>query len=319
MTRKSDNLDVLRDHGVATPRGFLLDGSHYREAIAPHRCKILDALPDASAVEAVFHSIDTPQGCRAAIEEGVRYIGHADRYAVRSSGTVASTGARVEEDSEVTSLAGQFDSFLNVPKEMIEEAVRRCWASLFNSRSIASFSIDASYLERSSMAVVVQEMIPAAASAVMMTVDPLGNGDTGAMELAVGPCEALVSGIVAPDEVLFRRSDGAVIDLSVGEKLLRVEYAEFGSHGENTRSIPVPEDLRRHLSVSRATVDELIRLAQRIESIFGMPQDVELVVTDDGTVVVTQTRPVTRRPEQIADFRIPQANRDNNTKETNHD
>lgn len=319
MTRKFCNLDIVLTHGIAVPRGFLLDGSHYREAVAPHHNRILAALPEATAVEEVFQSLEMPRRCRAVIEEGIRELPHSDRFAVRSSGAVASKVVRVHEDSDLTSLAGQFDSYLNVPAEMIEEAVRRCWASLFNHRSIASFSIDASYLECSSMAVVVQEMIPAAASAVMMTVDPLGNGDTGAMELAIGPCEALVSGIVSPDEVHFRRSDGALIDVSVGDKLLRVEYGEFGARGENSRSIPVPDDVRRHLSVDLTTVGELIRLAQKVEAIFGSPQDIELVVTDDGTVVITQIRPVTRSPAHIADFPLPQPNQDNNTKETNHD
>jgi pyruvate,water dikinase len=146
-------------------------------------------------------------------------------------------------------------------------------------------------------------MIPAAASAVIMTVDPLGDGETGAIEVTHGPCEAIVAGVTSPDEAVFSRRGGTISWTVVGSKEHRIEYEEFGAEPNNARLLPNVLE-RGALAVSYETLSTLIRLGHHIESVFGVPQDIELVITPSGRIVVTQARPVTTLPCGIAPFTI---------------
>jgi pyruvate,water dikinase len=204
-------------------------------------------------------------------------------------------------------MAGQFESYLQVPRDMVLDAVRLCWASLFNRRSLESFGANADYIHESAMSVVVQEMVPAIASAVMMTVDPLGVGDVGGIELMVGPCEAIVSGIASPDEVMFSRSGGDVLRTAIGRKELKIEYEVFRNLVGNGRQVPVTQEERNVFSVSPEIVASLIRIGHRIECIFGTPQDVEIVITPSSQIMVTQARAITCVPVGTIPFCVAEA------------
>lgn len=292
MSKKGENLAVLTSHGVPTPQGFMLTNDHYSAAVSRSFDRIEAALGDYVALAKVFTDLEMPANTLAYLDGQIGKLTGAERFAVRSSGNVVAGGAAVDEDSAATALAGQFDSFLAVPRELVPVAVRACWASLFNPRSVASFGIDRAYIENSAMSVVVQEMEVAAASAVMMTADPLGDGTTGSIDLTVGPCEALVAGLVSPDEVDFARDTGEVISYDIGRKERRVVYDDFTT-GENTVLVANSASVSTHPSVSPEILRVIIDIGFEIERIFGAPQDVELVVTYEGEVVITQTRPVT--------------------------
>lgn len=305
MNQKAANLSVLRDHGICVPGGFVLDGTHYRDAVGPSLAEISSALPDHRRIREIFAALTIPERTLSRITEQIDLLGHPRLFAVRSSGAVVSHGRTIVEDSANVSLAGQFDSYLAVPESQVPAAVRLCWASLFNERSIASFDADQSYVERSSMSVVIQEMVPAAASAVMMTVDPLGDGSVGGIELALGPCEAIVSGIASPDEILFSRATGEIVHLDIGAKKLMVVYEMFeADHSTNGRLVAAPDAERLRLSVEAHVVVSLIYLAHRIEAIFGSPQDIEAVITHDNRIVITQARSITRLPPMRSSFQL---------------
>ncbi len=307
MSQKAKNLVALSRHGISTPRGFSLDATHYREAVAPFRDMIAAALPDSERIAEIFSSVPVPERTRAAVEAGLLSLAGASAFAVRSSGAVVARGRSVTEDSSLTSLAGQFVLFLQVPENCLFPAIRRCWGYLLIRRSIGSFRADSQYVRDSAMSVVIQEMVPAVASAVMMTVDPLGGGDVGGIELTLGPCEALVSGIASPDEVIFSRAGGGVLRTSIGMKELKIEYEVFRPCAGNGRRVPVRLEERARFSVSSEVVASLIRVGHRIECIFGQPQDVELVITPSGDIVVTQARAITRLPITMIPFHLPLA------------
>ena len=296
MSKKATNLAALARHGVQVPQGFYIDASHYCEAVAPRRDELMLAATDTAEAHRFFGSLALPERTARALQDGLSSLSTAGPFAVRSSGNVAVRGRQIMEDGSEASLAGQFESFLCVPRENIVDAVRLCWASLFNERSIHMFAVDADYVEHSSMTVLIQEMIPAAASAVVMTVDPLGDGSTGGIELSLGPCEAIVSGAVSPDEVVFSRATGEILERRIGAKEIVIEYEPFSRRVANALRRTTPQAAREQLAVSENVLTEMVTLARRIERIFGVPQDLELVVTDRESIVVVQARPITRLP-----------------------
>lgn len=296
MSEKARNLEILAANRIAVPKGFTLPAEHYQTAMKPLVGRIIAALPTPSRIERIFQVATIhPKTMRFLIDH-LALLPEAERFAVRSSGAVVGRGISIREDSASVALAGQFDSFLNVPRELVPQAVLRCWASLFNERSVVSFGADREYVLGSAMSVVIQEMIPARTCAVMMTCDPTGDGETGAIEFSWGPCEAIVSGFVSPDEAIFHRGTRNIVSTSIGSKAWQVRYADFAATGDNAIKIATAKEDRTRLSMTTNVIADLVVLGQRIEQVFERPQDVELVITPDGRVVVTQSRAVTTLP-----------------------
>lgn len=295
MSLKAKHLEILSILGITVPQGFTLPAEHYQCAVGNLADEILSAMPDARKVQAIFMAMEMAPQTKQLIDMELTRLSGVSRFAVRSSGAIAigSDAEAVLEDSAEASLAGQFDSFLNVPAEMVHCAVKSCWASLFNARSIASFGNRRDYVRSSAMTVVIQEMISAKASAVMMTADPLGDGRTGAIEFTWGPCGAIVAGVTSPDEAIFDRSTGSLVSVRLGLKECRLAYSDYTHAESNEAKVGTTASEQRMMSLERPTLMRLITLGAQIERIFGRPQDVEAVVLSDNGIVVTQTRPVT--------------------------
>ena len=119
--------------------------------------------------------------------------------------------------------------------------------------------------EPPSMAVVVQQMVPARAAGVMMTLNP-SNGDRSkiAVEAAPGVGEAVVSGEVTPDHYLV---DKVMLDVVA------------------TR--PATDCL------TPIEVRLVARMAKLVEQHYGRPQDIEWAIDASGAVFLLQARPET--------------------------
>jgi len=189
-------------------------------------------------------------------------------FAVRSSATA--------EDLPSASFAGQQDSYLNIiGKEAVLNHVSKCWASLFTDRAVTyriQNRIDHGQVQ---LAVVVQQMVSPAASGVLFTADPItGHRKQLSIDAGVGLGDALVSGLVTPDNYTVR--GGAIVDKRIATKT-------------NAQTL------------TDAQIVELARIGRRIEAYFGRPQDIEWCLADDQFYIV-QSRPITTL------FPIPEAN-----------
>jgi rifampicin phosphotransferase len=70
-----------------------------------------------------------------------------------------------------------------------------------------------------SLAVVVQELVPAEAAGILFTANPVtGARDQMMINAAWGLGEAIVSGQVTPDNVLVNKANGSVIEHQINEK-----------------------------------------------------------------------------------------------------
>src|SRR6184192_2112241 len=109
--------------------------------------------------------------------------------------------SRARYATRTASFAGQQDTILDVDGEdALLDAVRRCWASLWNERAVAyraTHEVDEQALR---LAVVVQRMVPARIAGVLFTADPItGRRRRAAIDAVRGLGEQLVSGAVNPD------------------------------------------------------------------------------------------------------------------------
>src|SRR4029079_15758200 len=121
-------------------------------------------------------------------------------YAALGSGRVAVRSSATAEDLPGASFAGQQDTYLDVSGEAdLLDAIRRCWASLWNERAVAYRRANSVDDRNVSLAVVVQQMVDASAAGVLFTADPVtGRRRHAAVDAVAGLGEKLVSGAVHP-------------------------------------------------------------------------------------------------------------------------
>lgn len=177
-------------------------------------------------------------------------------FAVRSSATI--------EDGKRHSMAGMFDSFLNVPPSQLTEKIIQVMLSTFNpavSKYLAAHPELASLDLK--MAVIVQTMAPARAAGVIFGAKTQ-TGDTNLVEIEInnGLGEAVVSGTATEVEYYsFSRFERKVVER------------------KGPKYITEPE--------ARA----LFMLSERLRSLFSdTPQDIEWAIDKEGQIWVLQSR-----------------------------
>jgi phosphohistidine swiveling domain-containing protein len=223
---------------------------------------------------------------REGIENEYRALG-AERVAVRSSGTA--------EDLPGHSFAGQHDTYLGINNvEDCIEAVKKCWASLWTLRAYE-------YRERNGfdhlkigMSVIVQRLVPADVSGVVFTVDPV-SGARGSIviESCFGLGEALVSGKVTPDRFIVVRNKLKLWSRTISEK--KIEHTLAGDETAKERN--VPEERSNRPTLNKRQIKRLAKLALRIETEFGSPQDIEWAIRKKK-IFLLQSRPITALPPE---------------------
>ncbi len=301
---KGASLGAMLQAGLPVPEGFAVLTEAYQLFVRhngfqePVRELVEEVAPDdpealaeaAQALKDRFIAGEIPEPVARAITQAYQGLG-GGLVVVRSSATA--------EDLPGASFAGQHDSFLNIDGgEEVCDAVRRCWASLWNPRAVSyrkRVGLDATDI---AIAVVVQRMIDAERSGVIFTANPLDHRrDRMLLSASFGLGEAVVGGAVSPDTWILDRN-GEVVDHQVADKTV-ITVRE----GKGTVERPMPEDRRRAVTLGGGEVTELADLGRRAQAHFGSPQDLEWAI-EDGKVYLVQSRPITSLfplPEPLPD------------------
>ena len=263
---KGARLSWLRRGGFNVPPGFVITSAAFRDVLASRDFEILSQGGEWTQ--------DALKRFRERMRDG-SLPDHLARPIIKAyrqlGGSAAIRSSMVGEDGETRSFAGQLDTVLNVDQETkVLEAVKRCWSSAFSWRNVryltereASGGGDPAQLV--SMAVVVQQMVEAAAAGVAFSADPVTGQRCVVIEAARGLGDALVSGLVEPDRY--------VVDA-------RGVLAET-NRGDGERMI-----------LTDAQVLQLAGIVREIARRLGAPQDVEWA-WDGSDFHILQSRPIT--------------------------
>ncbi|MGW5266901.1 PEP/pyruvate-binding domain-containing protein [Microbispora sp. NPDC004025] len=285
---KGASLATLARAGLPVPGGFHITTEAYRAFVADFREETLAAAAsgDAERIATLFAGRQVPEPIAAEIRAAHAALGGDVAVAVRSSATA--------EDLPGMSFAGQQDTFLNVTADGLLDAVKRCWASLWNARAIAYRDRNGVPHDDVALAVVVQELVDADAAGVMFTADPV-TGARGAtvINASWGLGEAVVGGQVTPDVVV---AGGAVVEERAGDKTVMTVRVPGG-----TREEPVPEDMRRIPVLTGTQALALADLGARVQALYGTPMDVEWV-RHAGAFAVVQARPITASGPRVEEW-----------------
>ncbi|MEW5869616.1 MAG: PEP/pyruvate-binding domain-containing protein [Chloroflexota bacterium] len=318
---KGASLARLLAAGLPVPGGFNLTTHAYREFVQANELMpvILEALQGidparpstleqaSEAIGQAFTRAPIPADLANAIVQAYASLpGQNPAVAVRSSATA--------EDLPEASFAGQQETYLNVSGAgAVLDAVRRCWASLWTGRAIsyrARTKLPVSPKQEVSqgiqpdqvaLAVVVQLLVPAEAAGILFTANPVnGRRDQAMISAAWGLGEAVVGGLVTPDNLVVDKTSGEVLQRDTADKQVMTVRVNGGTHEE-----PVPDALRQVPVLSDAAAAELARLGVQIEQLYQMtaglpvPMDIEWAWLD-GAFAILQARPITALPEPPA-------------------
>jgi pyruvate,water dikinase len=235
---KGASLAKLAGAGLPVPGGFHVTTGAYRRFVEENELQsaILAALKTADSsqpstletasqtIAGQFARASMPPDIADAIARAYGDLpGDGSVVAVRSSATA--------EDLPGLSFAGQQETYLNIQGlAAVQEAVKRCWASLWTARAIgyrAQHGIDQ---ESISLAVVVQLLVPAEAAGVLFTANPVdGRRDQAMITATWGLGEAIVGGMVTPDTLTVEKSSGRVIQRETADKHVMTVRAESGT------------------------------------------------------------------------------------------
>lgn len=297
---KGANLSRMTRAGFPIPPGFLITTMAYSAFVQANNlhAKILALASDetktvedaSTAIRQLFGRGHIPPEVAAAIQQAyaglMQTTGDTLSLAVRSSATA--------EDLPDASFAGQQESYLNVRgKAALLEAVKRCWSSLWTERALDYRARQGIHPSSVSLAVVVQEMIPAEAAGILFTANPMnGARDEIVLDAAWGLGEAIVGGLVTPDHIVADKATGAIKQIAIGDKAVMTVPTATGTAEREV------EGSKRHAQVlSAAQVAELVKLGAAIEAHYCAPQDIEWC-TMNGAFYVVQTRPITTLPPE---------------------
>jgi pyruvate, water dikinase len=202
----------------------------------------------------------------------------------------------IGEDSGTASFAGIFDSYLGVSgPDRVLDAVRQCWASLFNARAVA-YRLRAGIGHRDMpMAVGVIELIHARASGVAFSAHPVtGKADRIVIETNWGWGEAVVQGLVTPDHVEVGKADGRVLKYQVANKTV---VSAFDYAVGRVVETEMPARLADRRVLDDEQVAAVTDAVLAVERHYGYPVDVEWVLDrhrrEGEPVCVVQARPIT--------------------------
>lgn len=257
------------------------------KAASLSRLAALHTVPPGFAIAAMPAS-GVPLGALAPTIAAA-YHALAERCSSKDPPAVAVRSSALDEDGADASFAGQHDTYLNIRgADAVIDAVRRCVASASAAEALAYRQRRGLQSADVRMAVLVQELVPADAAAVVFSANPIsGNCDEMMINANWGLGESIVGGMATPDTFTVDKATLAVTWRGIARKDRMTVMTESG-----TCEAPVPDDLRERPSLSDAHVVDIARLALKLEQATGRPVDVECAIARD-TLYLLQCRPIT--------------------------
>ncbi|NOQ77018.1 MAG: phosphoenolpyruvate synthase [Methylococcaceae bacterium] len=313
----------LTPQGIKIPNGFAINAQAYRTILDQNHLwgalhEALDGL-DADdmddlasrgkcARDIIYGAVlpdDLQTEILAAYEQLKAEYGDSMSLAVRSSATA--------EDLPTASFAGQQDTYLNITgNDILLDACRRCFASLFTDRAI-HYRIDNGFDHfKVALSIGIMKMVRSdlAASGVMFSLDTeSGYRDAVFITGAYGLGENIVQGTVDPDEFYvhkptFKQGYRTVLRRVLGTKKIKMIYAA-GNTREAVKNVVTAKVERQRFCIDDKDVLMLADYAIKIEKYYSdiagydKPMDMEWAKDGlDGQLYIVQARPETVNSQQ---------------------
>ena len=238
----------------------------------------------ATRIRNMFLRIPIPPEIEASLIKTIESQFSGKSVVVRSSAP--------DEDTAASSFAGLHESYLNIRgTAAIVEHVRKVWASLWSDAALLYRQELGLNVEKSSMAVVIQEIVIGDRSGVAFSENP-NDSSQGVIESVYGLNQGLVDGAVEPDRWILDRAKRKIISHTPARRQYWMIPFEGG-----VQLSPLPDTRSNEAPLSSGEAQTVFELAMEAEDFFKSPQDVEWTLKDDALCVL-QSRPITTKSSQ---------------------
>lgn len=300
---KGANLGEMYNLGIPVPPGFIISSGAYFSFIEENNLKgkIKEYLQEtdknrpesftgvSEKIKKLIVSSPIPKEISQEAIKAYFKLGGLFKnplVAVRSSATA--------EDLPDASFAGQQRTFLNVEGETsLIEAVRECWASLFEPRAIFYREEKGFDHFKVGLAIPVQKMIQSAASGIVFTCDPVtGEKNRIVVDAIYGLGELIVQGEVTPDHFVIEKNNFKIL-----QKIVSTQKIMLIKKNGKTKKFLVPPKLQNKQKISDKEVINVAKIAEKLHEHYFFPQDCEFALDKKRKIYFVQTRPVTTLKE----------------------
>ncbi|MGU5952073.1 PEP/pyruvate-binding domain-containing protein [Klebsiella pneumoniae] len=296
------NLKLLKKNKIKTVRGFYIDKSEFdvqlksvlQEIFEYAKVQTMDSIESITDISKFAHdkinSIDLDSKFENEIKKSLSKLSSVQYFAVRSS--MVGTDDVNSEDSVSHAFAGMSDTYLYVPPSDVIRHIKKCWASGFNVESLLYRIKNNIPAFDFSVSVGIQEMIDAQKSFVMFNIDPVTYKDNLIISCCYGVGEGVVQDKAESDLFIVKNNQGEIdFQSKINEKKHLVTKNHEKNIGTNIYEIDNPYIINTPI-LDADEIKKLTDIAEKIESIFGIPQDIEGCVDKNGDIYILQARPI---------------------------
>ena len=231
----------------------------------------------ALRIRNLFLTLPMPPDLEQSIGSAVSEYFQGTPVAIRSSAP--------DEDAKSSSFAGLHESYTNIKgTPAILDHIKLVWASLWSDAALLYRQEIGLDTEKSTMAVVLQEVIHGRCSGILFTRSPTDEKKS-VIEAVHGLNEALVEGLIEPDRWFVSRNDGKIEHLQVS----RTQYMIKSDVG--TELVPLPQNLQSEPPLYEDEIKRLFDTGLAVENFYKSPQDIEWTFVGDELVIL-QARPI---------------------------
>ncbi len=241
--------------------------------------KALDCVPDWFVVSYIAFDDNSKQILSEASEEIKKRLegfSEDDYFAVRSSAG--------NEDSAENSFAGQFDTFLYVKKNNVEQKVLEVFLSAYSKR-IQVYREESNVEYTMIPSAIVQRMVNSEKAGVAFGANPVNSNLKETVVSAVyGLGSGLVDGIATADTY-------KIVDDIIERELAKKDYKHVLEEGKVVQK-EVEDDLKDKYVLNDDQIMEVKELVKKASTFFGRYQDIEWAYEGDKLYLL-QSRPIT--------------------------
>ncbi len=210
------------------------------------------------------------------VEQSLKIFPDDTYFAIRSSAG--------NEDSKETSFAGQFDTFLYIPKEKVVEKIKEVYLSAFSER-IETYRKENNINEIMIPSVIVQKMVKSEKAGVAFGANPITSNIKEIVINAVyGLGSSLVDGVATADTY-------TILNDNITKTIARKDYCHTYINGE-IKQEKVTEKEKDSSVLTDSQILEVKKLVEKANTFFGRFQDIEWAY-ENGKLYLLQSRPIT--------------------------
>lgn len=292
--------DTMNRVGLPVPQGFVITAAAYElfmeynglrdkinQRLQSVKFEDMESLQNASIhIQELIERSPLPPELEKVITDAYSLLEEKTEQDVHVSMRSSALG----EDTQYASFAGQYRSELNVSEESLIPAYRRILAGKYSLQAI-TYRLNKGFRDEDiAMCVGCMAMVRAVSSGVMYSRDP-GNirNNVVVINAVPGLAVPVVDGSVSPDLfVVSKEPDGQILRHEIYTKKQKIVCLNKGG----IHSLDVADQDKDAPAITPEQAVSLAGMAARLEDYYGMPQDIEWAIGEDGVVKILQSRPL---------------------------